>query len=77
MKIQSLNNRKLEQFLKLYNPAKSKSFKAFQELYIKLTRTNNQVIICNLVNVLNIGKNAVSRRLIKSILSKMLNNKVK
>ena len=75
-KIQSLNNCKLEQFLKLYNPAKGGLLKAFQKPYIKLIEANNQVIICNLANVLNAGKNAVSYRLIKSILSKTLNNKV-
>ena len=76
MKIQSLDNYKLEQFLKLYNPAKGELLKALQKLYIKLVEANNWVIIYNLANILNIGKNVVSYRLIKSILSKTLNNKV-
>ncbi|XTI83894.1 hypothetical protein V2W45_1224160, partial [Cenococcum geophilum] len=46
------------------------------ELYIKLVGVNNWVIIYNLANILNIGKNIVSYRLIKSVLFKTLNNKV-
>ena len=62
--------------LKLYNLAKGGLLKALWELYIKLVKANNWVIIYNLANILNIGKNVVSYRLIKSILSKTLNNKI-
>ena len=75
-KIQSLDNRELEQFLKLYDPAKGGSLKALWEPYIKPAGADNWVIIRNLADVLDAGKNAVGRRLMKSVLSETLDNEV-